>query len=410
MNLNQLLLFQQAITAYNINHTLLLKDGSNLPHIDNGFRMSLYEKNPYYMIQSFLTSYVKPESFIRYVDEFEMIYFYIYIPENYISELESPYFVIGPFLESIPSDDQIHSIMERLHLPEELFHDITFIYSAIPLMEKNESFESLIFRLACELFKTNYQMAYFPNQPVFMEYSPVSLQLRQKPQLVLANIENRYDIENQMLLYLSKGDTIHAYEYYRKLGTFPITPRSEQVLQNQRHHFIILNTLFRKAVETSGVHPLYIDELSSKFAVLIYQLQSKQEFHELAKQMVHKYCLLVKNHAMKGYSQVIKDIISYIDFHYAEDLSLSFFSQMFNLTKPYLSSLFKKETGSTLTDFIHQVRIRRAITMINSSSLTIHTIATSCGYHDINYFIRIFKRTYGMSPKQYQKSILKHQR
>ena len=123
--------------------------------------------------------------------------------------------------------------------------------------------------------------------------------------------------------------------------------------------------------------------------------------------MLHKYCLMVKNHSMTGYSQVIKDVISYIDFHYAEDLSLAFFAEMCNMNKNYLSSLFKKEAGITLTDYIHQVRLRRAITLINSSSLSITTIAASCGYNDINYFTRIFKRTYGMSPKQYQKSILR---
>lgn len=110
---------------------------------------------------------------------------------------------------------------------------------------------------------------------------------------------------------------------------------------------------------------------------------------------------------MLGYSKVVKEVISYIDFHYAEDLSLSFFAELFSVSKSYLSGLFKKETGVTLTDYIHQVRNRRAITLINSSSLSITTVAASCGYNDINYFIRMFKREYGMSPKQYQKSILK---
>lgn len=50
--------------------------------------------------------------------------------------------------------------------------------------------------------------------------------------------------------------------------------------------------------------------------------------------------------------------------------------------------------------------MRKAITLINSSALPITAIATACGYNDINYFIRIFKRTYGLSPKQYQKTIV----
>lgn len=50
--------------------------------------------------------------------------------------------------------------------------------------------------------------------------------------------------------------------------------------------------------------------------------------------------------------------------------------------------------------------MRKAITLINSSALPVAAIATACGYNDINYFTRIFKRTYGLSPKQYQKSVM----
>ena len=112
-----------------------------------------------------------------------------------------------------------------------------------------------------------------------------------------------------------------------------------------------------------------------------------------------------------GFSKVIKEVVSYIDFHYAEDLNLSFFAEMFHISRNYLSGLYKKETGMTLTDYIHQVRSRRAITLINSSSLSITTIAVSCGYNDINYFTRMFKKIYGVSPTQYRLSVTdKHRR
>lgn len=89
-------------------------------------------------------------------------------------------------------------------------------------------------------------------------------------------------------------------------------------------------------------------------------MSSLSDVNALSSEMIHKYCLLVKNHAMKGYSAVTKEIISYIDFHYTEDLNLNYFAGMFNMSKTYLSNLFKKETGVTLTDFIHQVRMRPA--------------------------------------------------
>lgn len=123
--------------------------------------------------------------------------------------------------------------------------------------------------------------------------------------------------------------------------------------------------------------------------------------------MIHKYCLLVRNHSMKNYSQLTQRCITYIDFHYAEPLSLSFFADMCHVTKSYLSTLFKKETDTNITDYIHSVRIRHALVLLNSTALPIHAIAASCGYSDINYFIKIFKRLNGNSPKQYRSQMTK---
>lgn len=298
--------------------------------------------------------------------------------------------------------------MEHLSIPEQLFEDIRLYYASTPVLSNIESFESLVLNLSQGLFHTEYSISHLPDQgEIQMEHSPLILKIRKNPEISVSTIEERYKVENQMLEAVSKGDEKRAHELHQKFQTFQLRPRTENALLNKKHGVIILNTLFRKAVESGGVHPLYIDDLSGKFAILINEARSERELDHLASDMLHKYCLMVKNHSMTGYSRVIKDVISYIDFHYAEDLSLAFFAEMCNMNKNYLSSLFKKEAGITLTDYIHQVRLRRAITLINSSSLSITTIAASCGYNDINYFTRIFKRTYGMSPKQYQKSILR---
>ena len=59
----------------------------------------------------------------------------------------------------------------------------------------------------------------------------------------------------------------------------------------------------------------------------------------------------------------------------------------------------------TLTDYILQTRIAHAIYLLNTTQMSIQTIASQCGFDDGNYFTRIFKRTQGQSPRQYRKSI-----
>ena len=71
----------------------------------------------------------------------------------------------------------------------------------------------------------------------------------------------------------------------------------------------------------------------------------------------------------------------------------------------YLSTLFKKETGKTLTEYVNGKRIEYAIFLLNSTQLQIQAIAQYCGISDVNYFTRLFKTAVGKTPKEYRDSI-----
>ena len=404
---NNLELFRKALSVSNINTVLALKDGSNLEKIDNCFRTRLYEDYSYTAFFNLLKEKVRPGMLVRILDQYQLTYLFLQIPQEYVPKNASGYLSIGPFTDVRKGREDILLIMRSSSLPVQLLSDLTYYYDSIPVIQNTDALECLVLCLASGLFQQEYHLARLPEYDTIFPDGSFSLrETAEDPQIAVASIEERYSVENELLAAIGAGDYDRAHAVYQKFINYHISPRTENPLRNQQHLAVILNTLCRKTAETSGVHPLYIDDLSSKFAIAINKSVSLKDVNSLVNDMIHKYCILVKNYAMKGYSAVTKEIISYIDFHYTDDLNLSFFAEMFNLTKTYLSSLFKKETGTSLTDFIHQVRMRKAIILINSSALPVTAIASACGYNDINYFIRIFKRTYGLSPVQYRKSIV----
>ena len=123
------------------------------------------------------------------------------------------------------------------------------------------------------------------------------------------------------------------------------------------------------------------------------------------KEMVRRYCLLVRNHSMKGYSLLIRKVLTQIDYDLTADLSLKNLASQLNVNPSYLSTLFKKETGSTLTEYVNQKRIEHAIFLLNSSSLQIQMIAQYSGIPDVNYFTKTFKKIIGITPKEYRDKI-----
>ena len=166
-----------------------------------------------------------------------------------------------------------------------------------------------------------------------------------------------------------------------------------------------LNTLFRKAVESRRIHPYYIDQLSSEFGCKIERCPSLKELDPIPLIMIRKYCLLVNNHANDNYTELVSRCMQYIDFHYTEPIALDTLAGQCCVTTTYLSSLFRKETGKTISEYITETRIRNAILLLNTTKLPIQAIANQCRFSDANYFSRTFKKVTGLPPLTYRKNI-----
>ncbi|OPH56129.1 hypothetical protein BC351_28565 [Paenibacillus ferrarius] len=108
-------------------------------------------------------------------------------------------------------------------------------------------------------------------------------------------------------------------------------------------------------------------------------------------------------HNEKGEASVIHKISSYIDEHLREDITREQIAEYVHFNPAYLSRLFKKETGSSLTDYILAKRMEKSKDLLASSQLKIGDIAEIVGYENIPYFTKMFKKSTGRTPREYRK-------
>ena len=184
--------------------------------------------------------------------------------------------------------------------------------------------------------------------------------------------------------------------------THSVEQRLADPLRNQKNYCIICNTLMRKAAEKGGVHPLHLDQMSSQYAQQIELITDLRAGQNLIPDMIQNYCRLVRQHNLKDYSPLIRKVITYVDVEISSSLSLTKLAKLHNVSPEYLSSLFHKETGKTLTRFINEKRLELGANLLHTSSLQIQTIAEYCGFPDAGYFAKIFKKHHGVSPKTYR--------
>jgi two-component system response regulator YesN len=106
-----------------------------------------------------------------------------------------------------------------------------------------------------------------------------------------------------------------------------------------------------------------------------------------------------------GKNRTFNLIYQYIHDNFSSNVSIQSIAKEFNVNAKYVSQLFKKELGTTFTEYVSKLRIEYACKLIASTDLPINEIAEKAGYDDYFYFSRIFKRLMGTTPSAYRKQV-----
>ena len=341
---------------------------------------------------------VQPATIYRLTTSLNNHYTYMLLPEVPRDAL----LIIGPYLTAAPTGQQLLEWAEKKHLSPADLKYMEGYYNDIPILPEASHLFGLLDAFGGRLWGINGISVEDVEQDTILPAEvPKSLSVDDM-QLRAKNIERTYRYENEMMDAVSKGH-IHKVELLlSNLSVSSFEQRVADPVRNAKNYSIIMNTLLRKAAEQGGVHPMYLDRTSSDYAVRIEQVHTLEAIPQLISEMFRGYCRLVRKHSMQDYSPPVQKAILFIDANLADNLSLRTLAEALNVSSSYLSSLFRKETGVTLTDHINQRRIRHAMHLLKTTRLQIQTIAQHCGIVDVQYFSKVFKRIAGMSPKQYR--------
>ena len=103
-----------------------------------------------------------------------------------------------------------------------------------------------------------------------------------------------------------------------------------------------------------------------------------------------------------GKNTVEKEMVSYIQQNFTGKILLKEFGKQFHLSEKYISRYFKEHFHITISQYVTYLRLEHAKQLLQDTDISVTEVAMQSGYQNVSYFIRSFKKTYGMSPLKYR--------
>ena len=299
---------------------------------------------------------------------------------NYIVfKNEGSYFLIGPYVTD-------------LNAAEKQFN--------IPLIPKESLFNPLINTLFEKLWgKDSFRVEVITNKNRLDK----KIYLENKDYYDAKSIEKRYLREQSLLDAVKSGDMdlikSISFDFEDK---HIIEKRNKNPVRNIQNYTIIMNTLLRKTAYDAGVHPIYVDKLSSNMGKKIESISTSDASIIIMKELLFEYCLLIRNHSYFGYSDLIRDVLINIDINYFKHISLNELANEHKVSSTYLCKKFKKEVGTSLFEYIIKYRIEQSLELLKKYENPIGEIALKVGFEDQAYYARAFKRIMNTTPSKWR--------
>lgn len=154
----------------------------------------------------------------------------------------------------------------------------------------------------------------------------------------------------------------------------------------------------------------YIEKIQQEYNARepFYQMAIKGMIYNIMSLLSRYYSSIMQDypHIQKKVAKLnrLQPVLSYIQNHYASDITLNELSKIANMSPYYFSRFFKSVMDCSPIDYIIRYRIQMSIRLLVNSDDTIAMISEQVGFSTCNYFDRAFKNQYDMSPSQYRKT------
>lgn len=315
--------------------------------------------------------------------------------------------MIGPTRQVLLSEQELREIAFKADVPQNEVEDfIAAMRSIIPMPLES------IMQILCVLNHVlNGEKTELKEISIFdakqqeiendIEQSQVDATISQNERS--SDLHNTFTIEQTIQSIVAKGDSDALKQWVQNAPAV----RGGTVAQNQlrqiKNIFIVTATLVSRAAISGGMDVEDSLSLSDMYIQKCELMHDLSEIINLQYRMVVDYTQRVGN-IRKGKSptKLVLDVTNYVRHHLSDSITTEAIANELFLSRAYLSSKFKADTGENLSDFIQKEKIDEAKRLLRYTDKSLIAISSYLGFSSQSHFNRIFKSITGKTPQEYR--------
>lgn len=307
----------------------------------------------------------------------------------------------GPVLTEKISENSINRFIRQNKLSIEIKKKLLNHYASLPIMNSNRLY--YCGRLIDNLFLNDSKKTFEEDH-----LNPIP----SLPNEYYANmINNRqslfhhapYFLEQELVSKIKAADLSGAISVLNEINALKKAKLAPDRFRSLKNSLICSITLFTRAAIEGGVPPEAAFTLSDSIILQIESIDDIYKLMDCEYKAVEQYTKMVQELSKNKYSNIVQQALSYIYKNLTSKLTLKKVSEAVFVHSNYLSSLFIKEVGISLPDYIMKTRVEESKYYIRYTNTKISDIATFYQFCNQSYFTEAFKKYVGLTPGKYRR-------
>lgn len=312
--------------------------------------------------------------------------------------------VVGPFMMNFLSEDYVARVIREYGIvscaPEVIRDYLRAVASGV------FSRAVTLVRVVC--FSLTHRL---PGVNELFQDAPKDLrgQISQRHAQALVQVReeeryhNSYDFERMVYAHLQKGD-VDFFLSGARSQEYKIGKMADTTLRQEKNTFIVSVALATRAAVAGGLDQEIAYQLSDEYIQAVEKLVTFESLEHMQRSMMIDFAERVRDAALPLHD-IPEDIarsIQYIRLHTNSSLSVQEVADAVELSRSHLSHKFKEVMGFDISAFIMRCKLEEARSLLMYSQQSIIEISNYLCFSSQSYFTSVFRRKYGMTPKEYR--------